>query len=652
MNKNEQDLIQELAEKTENIQIPEQLEPENISEMLEKKGKKRRLSPYKAGALIAACIVLVAGAAVYENTHFSRDLTSDRTQESEEEISTEKTVALADDYEEVYSYIERYKEEMERQMSAYDMNAEDGGVIVEDRVEMMAESSDADMGAAQEAKTSESSALNAAGGTAGSNDYSETNVRQEGVDEGDVVKTDGTYLYVLKDSRQEISIVDTRNNEMKEVSVVSLEDTQWIEEIYLQAGRLVLICTNNDDEDGLLYARSSYWYGNTEAVTYDITDPENPKEVGKIAQNGTYQSSRVADGYLYLFSNYGVAWDYMEKDKPETYVPIVNGAVIDQSDICLPPSSKAYSYTVVTAVELKEPSKVSSSKAILSEGGSLYVSNENIYYYETIWNSSKERTTLRRIAYKDGKLQAGAQGTIDGYINDSFSIDEYDNYLRVVTTEKDTNSVYVLDMDLEVTGSIEGLAEDERIYSARLMGDTGYFVTFKETDPLFSVDFSNPKKPKIIGELKIPGFSDYLHPYGEGKLLGIGMNVDEETMITDGVKLTMFDISNPADVKEEDTYILENVYGTEVSYDYKAALVDVEKNIIGFTGNTEGGQKYYIFEYDKNNGFICKMEEEINGRASLSTRGLYISDTLYVVQGNIIEAYSLKEYSKVDDIIL
>ena len=184
------------------------------------------------------------------------------------------------------------------------------------------------------------------------------------------------------------------------------------------------------------------------------------------------------------------------------------------------------------------------------------------------------------------------------------------------------------------------------------MGDTAYFVTFRETDPLFSADLSNPKKPKIVGELKIPGFSEYLHFYGEDRLLGIGMNVDEETLVTDGVKLTMFDISDKTDVKESDTHVLNNVYSTEVSYDYKAALISPERNIIGFPGDSEGGQKYFLFEYDEDNGFICNMEEKINGNGMRSSRGLYIEDTLYVVQGNIIEAYSLKEYEKVDDLIL
>ena len=219
-------------------------------------------------------------------------------------------------------------------------------------------------------------------------------------------------------------------------------------------------------------------------------------------------------------------------------------------------------------------------------------------------------------------------------------------------TDDDTNSVYILDKDLKETGSIKNLAKDERVYSARFMGDVGYFVTFKETDPLFSVDLSDPENPKIMGELKIPGFSDYLHPYGKDKLLGIGMNVDEKTMSTDGVKLTMFDISDPENVKEEQTYVIENVYYTDVAYDYKAALVDTEKNLIGFAADSEGGREYYTFSYDEKQGFTCTMHEEINGNNMRITRGVYIEDTLYVVQGNIIEAYSLTNHAKIDDIIL
>ena len=173
--------------------------------------------------------------------------------------------------------------------------------------------------------------------------------------------------------------------------------------------------------------------------------------------------------------------------------------------------------------------------------------------YDTIYDakvSPVTQTEIRKVSYKNGELDGTGDVVIDGMVNDSFSIDEYNGYLRVVTTIREnddtsggvnpllrtdsasntgsqgadsTNALYILDKDLKETGKLDNLAEDERVYSARFMGDTCYFVTYKQVDPLFSVDLSDPKKPKVLGELKIPGFSDYLHPYGDGLLLGIGM---------------------------------------------------------------------------------------------------------------------------------
>lgn len=658
MNKKEQDIIQKIKEKTNDVELPEKLAPEQIGKMLEEKGKKKKISPFRIGAAAAACFVAVIGAVVYQNSRPADGIGKSAGRETEE-ISDSKTVVSAEDYDEVYSYLDSYRREMEmRQAREEKMMTEDAsgfsaGAAVDGTGESeIAQNADMDIGDGGMGDIAELK----------SSDYSETNVRQEGVDEGDIVKTDGAYLYVLKDNGNEIAIVDTRENGLKKVGTISVDDCDGIREFYLNPDkkRLVLICSGT--KQGLLgeemYKDSGFYQDQsfTEAITYNIEEPENPKESGRITQSGYYQSSRMADGYLYLFSNYYISIEGIQRKSPETYVPLINDAVIAEKDICLPPVSKASMYTVVTAVDIDNPGEITDSKAILSEGGELYVSSKNIYYYETKWsyfmNHESECTTIRRIAYQDGTLEPGAQGVVDGYIHDSFSIDEYKDYLRIVVTDGDTNAVYVLNMELETVGSIENLAKDERVYSARLMGDTGYFVTFRETDPLFSVDLSDPEKPEIIGTLKIPGFSDYLHPYGAGKLLGIGMNVDEETMITDGVKLSMFDISDPSDVKEENTFIMKNVYGTDASYDYKAVLADTGKNIIGFAGDTEGGKKYYIFEYDKQEGFRCKMEEEINGNGMQSARGVYIDETLYVVQGNIIEAYSLKEYTKIDDIIL
>lgn len=651
MNKNEQDMIQKIKEKSEKIPVPGALEPRQIEAKLVGK-KKKMWTPVRIGGLAAACLVLIAGVVVYQN-YFKAGGTirTNKTSNSDVIISNSTKVESATEYKDVYAYLEKYKKDQE---SASASTSSWARTLESTRVDEAADSTASGI-ATQNVEESSAAASADTGVTNGSGSYSETNVRQEGVDEGDTAKSDGTYLYVLKDKSDEIAIVDTREKAMKQVAVISVENVSEIREMYLDTERnqLIAVCDGyvggklNDDD---------YGYGqnfNTTAVTYDISDRANPKEVGRVSQSGYYHSSRIADGYLYLFSDYYVTLEGITAKDPKSYVPLVNDNLINETDICLPSISKADMYSIITSISLEKPDETAHSKALLADSGDLYVSNNNIYFYENVWQySGKNATTIRKVSYENGKLTAGAQCKLDGYINDSFSIDEYNDYLRVVVTDDDTNSVYILDKDLKETGSIKGLAEDERVYSARFMGDVGYFVTFKETDPLFSVDLSDPKNPKIMGELKIPGFSDYLHPYGKDKLLGIGMDVDEKTMSTDGVKLTMFDISDPENVKEEQTYVIENVYYTDVSYDYKAALVDTEKNLIGFAADSQGGREYYTFSYDEKDGFACTMHEEINGNNMRITRGIYIEDTLYVIQGNIIEAYSLTDYKKVDDIIL
>ena len=491
-------------------------------------------------------------------------------------------------------------------------------------------------------------------------DYSNTNVRQEGVDEADVAKTNGRYLYVLEDDGDYVSIVDTKTN-MKKISEIKAPKDETIEEFYLieKNKKVVMICSNSSDddyEDVEDVTRSSLISKQTEGtqvVTYDVQDKKHPKKVGKVSQSGEYESSRISDGYLYLFSNYWVPENWKKK-YPSTYIPYVDGDLMKAKDIYLPEGTKGCMYEIISAIDLKHPDKIADSKAIFSEGGDAYVSNKNIYYYEEEWtgNGKQEKTLLRKLSYKKGKLAVVAQKTFRGYLNDSFSIDEYDGYLRMVVTRGRTNAVYVLDQKLKLTGKITNLAKDERVYSARFLGDTGYFVTYKETDPLFSVDLSNPKNPKILGRLKIPGFSNYLHFYGEDKLLGIGMDVDKKGDVTDGVKLSMFDISDKKNVKEEHKYTLKDVYSTDVEWDYKAALIDVEKNIIGFPAGGENRQMYYLFSYTEEKGFQCNMKEKIYGSDALSTRGIYIKDRLYVIHGNVLKAYSLKTYKKVDDCLL
>lgn len=639
MEKREQDLLYKIEVGSENIVVPDSLKPENMKKKLEQcaweERRRKRRRQWKFAGAAAAGIVLVAGITVYQNR--TRMVKSDsaviNSADSSDGVvakSVEKCPVNKGNHENQKYYAKSYKE-----------------------IRKYIEASEKE----ETAKGSTKEQLLCADATG---DYSNTNVRQEGVDEADVAKTDGRYLYVLEDDGDYVSIVDTKTN-MKKISEIKAPKDETIEEFYLieKNKKVVMICSNSSDddyEDVEDVTRSSLISKQTEGtqvVTYDVQDKKHPKKVGKVSQSGEYESSRISDGYLYLFSNYWVPENWKKKH-PETYIPYVDDSLMKAKDICLPDGMKGCMYEIISAIDLKHPDKIADSKAIFSEGGDAYVSNKNIYYYEEEWtgNGKQEKTLLRKLSYKKGKLAVVAQKTFRGYLNDSFSIDEYDGYLRMVVTRGKTNAVYVLDQKLKLTGKITNLAKDERVYSARFLGDTGYFVTYKETDPLFSVDLSNPKNPKILGRLKIPGFSNYLHFYGEDKLLGIGMNVDKKGDVTDGVKLSMFDISDKKNVKEEHKYTLKDVYSTDVEWDYKAALIDVEKNIIGFPAGGENRQMYYLFSYTEEKGFQCNMKEKIYGSDALSTRGIYIKDRLYVIHGNVLKAYSLKTYKKVDDCLL
>lgn len=632
MNRKEQEILERIRTKTDQIKTPDSLRPEAVRQQLAERKIRKSGTWRKAVLPVAACLVLAAGLAIYGNIQRSGDKSSGEASSTESaEVSRSKTIASAESYEEIYGYLKA--QEKQTEMSEWSME----------------ESADMVSNESAESAASESASAKASeyGG-----DYSGTNLRQQGVDEGDIVKTDGKFLYIVGNGGSEVVIVET-GEEMKETGRIQAEDGRCVEEIYLlpKEKKAVLICSFDEDDYGI-YPLESSDREQTEVLTYDISAPSDPQLLGKVSQSGWYHSSRLVNGFLYLFSQYYVGADIRETE-PESFIPAAGERLLDETDIFMPQYQDGNMYEVITAVDLENPDQTKDSKAIFTKGGELYVSENSIYYYEIEWDqkTNMEITALRKLSYESGVIEPEAQGTVNGYINDSFSIDEYKGNLRIVTTVEDTNSVYVLDEKLEIIGEIEGLAEDERIYSARFLGETGYFVTFRETDPLFSVDFSAPENPKIIGQLKIPGFSDYLHYYGDGKLLGIGMDVDEETQITGGVKLTMFDVSDPTDVKEADTYVLENVYSTEVSYDYKAALIDPEANRIGFPADSEGGEAYYLFSYDEEQGFQCNLEEEINGGGG-SARGVYIGERLYVIQGNVIEAYSLENYEKVGDLIL
>lgn len=654
-----------LRELTEDTQIPASLEPEQIEKMLLKK-KKEKAAKYRrryAGIAAAACLCVAAGvtAAVANNVRVDRSAGTEDSSGAgsgssaagSEMAEAEGKIACAADYDQIYDYIQAGLKQQEEQM---DMQAR--------------MYSDGTASGVNEAAATDSAAMDSAsgtGGAAGSGGYSDTNVREEGVGEADTVKTDGTHMYILSGSR--VEIVNIASEEMTEVSAVTVDPDSYIRELYVEDNRLAVFYTQSryTQGDGIDVSAREY----TCTDVYDISDPSAPVKLNTLSQSGVYNTMRVKDGYAYVLSSF-----YPDTASPRSdagaYVPSVQGSTLEADRIFMPEQEMGSEYTVITAFSLADPQEQTDSRAVFGSAGLCYVSGENIYVTESCYDtddSDVTRTAIRKVAYHDGLLEGAAQTKIDGLLNDSFSIDEYNGYLRLVTTissengvmpisresspaEPDTsNALYVLDGELQLVGEIGDLAPGETVYSARFMGDTGYFVTFRQVDPLFSADLSDPASPQIIGELKIPGFSEYLHPYGEGRLLGIGMDVDEEGVTTEGVKLSMFDISDPGNVTEVSKYILEDKYGTDVSYNYKAVFVDVDKNLFGFRAYGGNGDVYYLFSYDESEGFQEMFSRELTAYGG-DVRGVYAGEKFYLVVGNTVESFTLSGFEKIDDIVL
>lgn len=665
---NEKRLEQDLRQMADDVILPDSLEPEAIQKMLQarqeekqqgsktKKNKKnwKRIVPIAA----AACVCVIVGATVgikQINKGNNKTLDAATIASAADQKETTQTLITAKDYKEIKKCIKEYNKQMARDNNSM-------------AIGMYESASSSDAASAESSNVSDTGA------------YSDTNLRENGVGEADIVKTDGKNIYTLCRSVVTITAID--NGSMEKLASIEQDAERYVEDIYVQDDKLVLFGTlgrqvgNSEDSE----AYDGYYENNTYVQVYDISDPSNLKEIGNMEQSGGYNTSRIVDGYVYVLSQFHPYEDNVTA-RDLWYIPEVQGKSIEAENIYMPQEAEGNEYTIITAFSLDNPSEKTDSKAVFGYSDVCYVSENNIYitsnYYE---DSDVSRTLIRKISYTDGKLVGVAQTKIKGMLNDSFSIDEYEGNLRLVTTideiysnddimplnetadktekavaenVKDavpgTNSLYVLNDKLEIIGSIHNLAKDETIYSARFMGDTGYFVTYRQVDPLFSVDLSDPENPKILGELKIPGFSEYLHPYGDGKLLGIGMDVSEDGFTTEGVKLSMFNVTDPSNVTEENKYTIEESYGTDVGYNYKGVFVDAQKNLFGFV-TYHDGVTYQLYTYDEAEGFKEVMSRQLSGYEG--SRGLYVGDVFYLVSGNMIESYSMNGFEKMDDIVL
>ncbi len=490
--------------------------------------------------------------------------------------------------------------------------------------------------------------------------YSSTNVQEYGVDEGDVVKTDGSYIYILRtDGEFLIVSADGTDRAMALVSQTSLESENDLtgKDMYLDGDVLNIITREyvtslTEDEDGTYYTSST---SVTALYTYDVSDRSEPVLSGKVTQEGYYSDSRKVGSTIYLFSTYYPSVGDSLDDS--TIAPLLNGEAAKAENYYLPENMTSTECLVISSVDVTSPSEFADNKILVSGADNFYVSQENIYAVNENYENSNTVTEITKFHYEDGQITGVAAGSVTGYLNDSFSMNEYGGNLRLVTTYygddisptaavtdwTEHNALYILDESMKQLSVISDLAAGETVRSARFLGETGYFVTFEQTDPLFSVDLSDPEDPEILGELKISGFSSYLHFYGEDLLLGLGYEADESTGSTTGLKLSMFDISDPSDVTESAKYVIDGVTWCESLSNYKSILADAEKNVIGFYCN----DRFLIFSYDEKEGFMQELiydfyADGLAGQAGNSTmRGLYIGDTLYLAGSTFVIRFDM-----------
>ncbi|MCM1179869.1 MAG: beta-propeller domain-containing protein [Clostridium sp.] len=724
---NEQDFMNKIDEKTKNLQIPDSISPENMKKMLDENpqtqqpmtAEKQNYPMRRFAAAACAALVLLSGIGI---SQINRDKTSNETMKAATEAAADEDFAedavegpadanqsgfdsdLA--YQTTFHTPDSYEDYFNTVKSAYDAyydriaTVETNDVARYETTEAIMDDSNDSVSmdaAADYASRGGSSAMKQKNSketqdASNGDDYSKTNTQEKNIDEGDIIKTDGTYIYRVtsqydeaeNDTIYNLTITKTEQGKLELMTTMNLnalapasESAYFrFHEFYCHNNQLIMLYT----VDGYTENSRSLTY----IAIYDVTHKDKPTLVKKLSQSGWYEDSRISDGYLYTITNYD-SGDFTDIKRYKDYIPSVDGNTIACSNIYYTDDVLMDTSHVVTSLDLSKPTEFTDSKSIPVNGSSVYVSEQAIYFYAEVY-ADVTKTEIMKMYYDKGQFTIGSSAMIAGYLYGPFAINEYNGHLRIVATipannislfrnadadmkdiavsgtqetaiREDVNALYILDENLTLTGKLTGIAPGEIIYSARFMGDTGYFVTYKNTDPLFSVDLSDPANPILTGSLKIPGFSNYLHPYGNGILLGFGEETDPESQELLGLKLSMFDISDPSDVKEEDKYIIEDGWYSNAQNDYKAMMIDPEKNILGFFYfSLQNNDKYYYvtYTYDEKSGFVETAKYEITDGSEYEdngVRGIYIGDYLYICTNRQITSYKLNSEQQIDKVV-
>jgi len=464
---------------------------------------------------------------------------------------------------------------------------------------------------------------------------------------------------------------------------------------------------------------------------YDVSDRRSPVLKREIALDGWYFNSRMMGDYVYAVIHESVTRVSSEGEDnvvlPKVYVNggarEISASEIYYSDVV----DYSYTFTTIVALNTQNDGEEPTYKTILmGVTSSMYVSRDNIYITIPKWTTSEvktsgsflgevarritdfgrvfsrtlqvegESTVIYRIHVEGPKIESKASGEVPGRVLNQFSMDEYNGYFRIATTTGQVwsseapsqNHVYVLNMNLSIVGRLEDLAPGETIYSARFMGERCYLVTFRKVDPLFVIDLKDPANPQVLGQLKITGYSDYLHPYDENHIIGIG----KETVAAEegnfawyqGVKISLFDVSDVKKPKEIAKYEIGD-RGTDspILRDHHALLFDKSKNLLvlpvlvaeidpekypnGVPPYTYGDyvwQGAYVFRISQTGGLVLRgrithlenstdlIKSGYYFYSSYSVkRSLYIGDVLYTISDKMIKMNSLGnlgEINKVD----
>ncbi len=553
--------------------------------------------------------------------------------------------------------------------------------------------------------------------------HSTTNVQVSGVDEADTVKTDGQYIYTVASSgsvglrwfsyspsadtqKNTVNIINANPQDAKVVATITLGNNTEVAGLYLSPddNRLVVLASKYQtyhtasrwEDSGVapmimpFYQSDVYTFINV----YDVSNKADPVLTQNLTMTGSYFNSRMIGNNVYAVVSQTA---YIYHDLVSVPTAYVENKAYEAS-----PSSIYYadmndtgrSFTSFYGLDVADASVKPTNLTVMMGGAStMYVSPTNIYVTYPQWTSEGQFTSIYRVAINGLDLSFQAEGSVPGSILNQYSMDEYSGDFRIATNwygESQFSNIYVLNPSLNITGRLEGLAQGENLHSVRFMGDKCYLVTFMKTDPLFAIDLSDPSNPKVIGELKIPGYSDYLHPYDETHLIGVGKEaVDDgqhDFAYYQGVKLALFDVTDMSNPKQLSNYIIGD-RGTDslALSDPKAFLFDknlgllvipaslaiVENKTYASDYGTTVWQGAYVFNVSLDGGFVLKGtithidSSLLNSQGQLInsndyyqtqnewiTRSLYIGNTLYTISNSEVKLNSLSDLSQIGQIKL